>query len=104
MAGMAALGLYAAALAGIGVAVGGLFGPGLAVPVVFAVALFDFLADVLAPILDLPDWVEQLALTSHLGRPMIGEWDWPGMAACLLIAAGGLVLGAWGMRRRDVEG
>ena len=32
--------------------------------------------------LKLPDWVHQLALTSHLGQPMIGTWDSVGMVAC----------------------
>jgi len=104
MAGMAALGLYAAALAGIGVAAGGLFGPRLAAPVVFTLALGDFLVDVLAPMLGAPDWVAQLALTNHLGKPMVGDWDWPGVALCLAIAIGGLSIGVWGMRRRDLAG
>jgi putative exporter of polyketide antibiotics len=50
----------------------------------------------------LPDWVRQLALTTHLGQPMMGSWDVVGMVACVLIAVGGIALGAWGMTRRDV--
>jgi hypothetical protein len=37
-----------------------------------------------------------------MGKPMIGDWDPVGIVACLVIAAGGILLGAWGMRRRDV--
>jgi uncharacterized membrane protein YfcA len=37
-----------------------------------------------------------------MGQPMVGHWDVPGVVACLAIAVGGLFLGAWGMRRRDV--
>jgi hypothetical protein len=35
---------------------------------------------------------------------MVGSWDLVGAAACLLIAVGGILLGAWGMQRRDVAG
>jgi hypothetical protein len=34
---------------------------------------------------------------------MIGVWDPVGIAGCLVIAAGGVLLGAWGMARRDVD-
>jgi putative exporter of polyketide antibiotics len=61
-----------------------------------------FLLDLLAPPLRLPDWVHQLALTAHMGKPMIGSWDPAGIVACLVIAVGGVALGAWGMTRRDV--
>jgi hypothetical protein len=33
---------------------------------------------------------------------MVGEWDMVGVVACIGIAAGGILLGAWSMRRRDV--
>ncbi len=61
-----------------------------------------YLVDLLAPPLKLPDWVHQLALTAHLGKPMVGEWDPVGIVACLAIFAGGVALGAWGVRRRDL--
>ena len=61
-----------------------------------------FLIDLLAPALKLPDWVHQLALTAHLGQPMVGLWDAGGIVACLVIAVGGLLLGAWGVSRRDI--
>jgi hypothetical protein len=34
---------------------------------------------------------------------MIGRWDPFGIGACLLIAVGGIAIGAWGMQRRDVD-
>ena len=34
---------------------------------------------------------------------MIGEWDMVGVVASLVIAVGGILLGAWGMSRRDVD-
>jgi ABC-2 type transport system permease protein len=101
MLGTLVLGIYAAALAGIGFAVGG-FRAGLAAEVVAVVVIAMYLIDLLAPAFDLPDWVHQLALTSHLGRPMVGIWDWVGVALCAIIAVGGLLIGAWAIDRRDV--
>ena len=101
--GTASLGLYAAAIVGVGVAVGGLWRTSLAAEIAALVVVATYLIDLLAPPLNLPDWVHQLALTTHLGQPMIGQWDLAGVAACVVIAAGGILLGAWGMSRRDVD-
>jgi ABC-2 type transport system permease protein len=100
--GTLVIGLYALALAGIGIAFGGVFGTSLAGEVVAAVVILAFLVDFLVPALELPGWIRQLALTAHLGQPMVGVWDWVGMAGCVVIAAGGLLLSAWGIARRDV--
>ena len=102
--GLLAVALYGAAMAGIGFAVGGLTRPSLAAPTVVAVTIGTFLIQILAPALRLPDWVAQLALSDHMGRPLIGSWDPAGLVACLALAAGGLLVGAWGLRRRDVGG
>jgi ABC-2 type transport system permease protein len=96
------LGVYAAALAGIGFAVGG-FRASIAAEAVAIVVIVTYLIDLLAPAFGLPEWVRQLALTSHLGQPMVGIWDWPGMILCAAIALGGLLIGAWAVRRRDVS-
>jgi ABC-2 type transport system permease protein len=104
MAGSAALGLYAAAMVGVGVAIGGLWRTSWAAELVAAIVIVTFLINLLAPALQLPDLVQQLALTAHLGQPMVGSWDLVGSAACLVIAVGGILLGAWGMQRRDVAG
>jgi hypothetical protein len=69
---------------------------------VAVVVVVTYLIDLLAPAFQLPDWVHQLALTAHLGQPMIGIWDWPGMVACLVLAGGGLLLASRGMRGRDI--
>ena len=61
-----------------------------------------YLLDLLAPPLKLPDWLHQLALTAHMGRPMVGQWDPVGIVLCLAIFAGGVAIGAWGIRRRDI--
>jgi ABC-2 type transport system permease protein len=100
--GTLVLAAYGTALAGVGIAVGGLVRASVAMPVVLALAIGTFLLDLLAPALPLPDWVRNLALTSHLGQPMIGEWALPGIVASLALAVGGLAVGAWGMSRRDV--
>ena len=96
------LAVYGAALTGIGVAVAGVFRASIATAIVLAVTIGTFLIDLLVPVLRLPDWVQQLALTAHLGEPMIGAWDGAGMIACLALALGGMMLGSWGMSRRDV--
>jgi len=100
--GSAVLGLYAAAIVGIGVAVGGVWRTSIAAEIAAIVVLVTYLIDLVAPPLNLPDWVHQLALTAHLGQPMVGRWDPVGIAACLVIAVGGIAIGAWGMTRRDI--
>jgi ABC-2 type transport system permease protein len=103
LVGCASLGLYAAAIVGIGFAVGGLWRTSLAAEIAALVVVATYLLDLVAPPLNLPDWIHQLALTAHFGRPMMGEWDAVGVVACVVIAVGGILLGAWGLRRRDVE-
>jgi ABC-2 type transport system permease protein len=104
MVGSIALALYGMAMAGIGLAVAGVARSSAAGPIVVAVAVGTFLVDILAQALRLPDWVRQLALSSHIGQPLVGSWDPVGVVACLVLAVGGLVIGAWGMSRRDVGG
>jgi ABC-2 type transport system permease protein len=101
--GTAVLGLYTAALVGIGLAVGGLVSTSIAGEAVAAVVILTFIIELIAPALKWPDWVHQLALTSHLGQPMIGTWDWAGMVACAVIAVGGVALSSLGIARRDVQ-
>jgi polyether ionophore transport system permease protein len=101
--GMVVLGHYAAAVAGVGVAVGGLVRLSVAMGAVAVPVTLTFLHDTFAPALKLPDWVRQLPLTSHLVLPMVGSWDGGGIVACLALAAGGLMLSAWGLGRRDVS-
>ena len=103
MLGSVSLGLYAAAIVGIGVAVGGVWRTSIAAEIAALVVVATYLLDLVAPPLNLPDWLHQLALTAHFGKPMMGEWDMAGVAACIVIAVGGILLGAWGMSRRDVD-
>ncbi len=85
---------------GIGFAIGGLR-TSIAAEIV-ALVIATYLIDLIAPPLKLPGWVYQLALTAHMGQPMVGVWDLAGIVTCLALAVGGLLLGGWGMRRRDV--
>ncbi|MDA8201672.1 MAG: hypothetical protein M0Z49_02725 [Chloroflexi bacterium] len=100
--GSASLGIYAIAIVGIGVAVGGVWRTSIAAEVAALVVIATYLVDLLAPALKAPDWVRQLALTAHFGEPMVGRWDAAGVVACLAIGAGGILLGAWGVTRRDI--
>ena len=102
--GSLVLGLYAAALVGIGVAVGGVFGTSFAAPVVAILVIVTWFVDIIGPALGLPDALHELALTSHYGFTMLGEWDPVGIVASLVLAVGGIALGAWGFRRRDLRG
>jgi ABC-2 type transport system permease protein len=102
LVGSASLGFYAVAIVGIGFAVGGLLRTSLAAEITALVVVATYLVDLLAPALKLPDWFHQLALTAHMGQPMIGQWDVPGVIACLAIATGGILVGAWGVTRRDI--
>jgi ABC-2 type transport system permease protein len=102
MLGSVSLGIYAAALIGIGFAIGGLWRTSLAAELVALFVVATYLVGLLAPPLGLPDWVHQLALSTHLGQPMAGHWDVVGIVACLALAVGGILIGAWGMARRDV--
>lgn len=58
--------------------------------------------DVLAPAFKAPDWVHQLALTAHLGQPMVGTWDPVGIVVGAGLAVCGLLLGGWGISQRDL--
>jgi ABC-2 type transport system permease protein len=102
LVGSAALGLVSAAFVGVGVAVGGIWRTSIAAEIAAVLVVVTYLVDLLSPALNLPDWFHQLALTAHMGQPMIGRWDPVGIVACVAITVGGIALGAWGMARRDV--
>jgi len=97
------LGVYAAALVGIGLAVGGLLGTRFAAPFVVTFVVVTWFVQIVGGLLNLPDVVQQLALTSHFGQPFVGVWDWVGVVASMVLAIGGLTLGAWGFARRDLR-
>ena len=104
VAGTLVLGLYAAALVGIGIAVGGVFGTSYAGPFVAIFTIVTWFIGIIGPALNLPDIVSELALTSHYGFTMLGRWDAVGVAASIILAVGGVLVGAWGFRRRDLRG
>jgi ABC-2 type transport system permease protein len=101
--GSSVLAFYGWALIGIGVAVGGLAGTRFSAAVVALVVFLTWFLQLLGPLLNLPDWVQNLALTRHLGQTMVGVWDWGGVAAAIAIGVVGVVLGAWGFTRRDLR-
>jgi ABC-2 type transport system permease protein len=103
-AGTYFLALYGTALSGLGIAMAGLFRVGIGGAVVVAVTVLSFLDEILAVALNLPNWVADLALSTHYGKPFLGEWDPVGILASLALAFGGLLVGAWGLRRRDLRG
>ena len=70
--GTLVLGLYALALAGIGIAFGGLVTTSFAGEIIALLVILTFVIDTVVPALKLPDWIQQLALTAHLGHPMVG--------------------------------
>jgi ABC-2 type transport system permease protein len=102
--GTSVLALYGLAIAGIGLAVAGWVRSSLGAAVAAAVAVATILLEIIVPALQLPDWLADLALTTHFGEPMIGAWDPVGVAVSLALAIGGLLLGAWGFSRRDLRG
>jgi ABC-2 type transport system permease protein len=104
MLGSAVLGLYGLALAGIGHAVGGVFGARFAATAVIVFVVVTWFIQLLGPLLGLPQVVKDLALTTHFGQPMVGVWDANGIVASLVLAVGGVVIGTWGFRRRDLRG
>ena len=104
VAGTLALGLYAAAFAGVGMAIGGLIGPGWAASAVVGLTLATWLIDLVGDDLGIPDVIHQLALSTHMGQPMVGVWDVGGIVACVALAVIGLALGTWGFARRDLKG
>jgi ABC-2 type transport system permease protein len=101
--GSLVLPLYAAALAGIGVAIGGLFRTSWAGPAVALFTIVTWLINLLAPAFRFPDVVHQLALTSHYGFTMLGQWDPVGIVASIVLAVGGVAVGVWGFKRRDLR-
>jgi putative exporter of polyketide antibiotics len=103
MLGTFALGLYALSLAGIGIAIAGVVGSSVAGSAVAVITILMWLIDILAPAFKLPDAVHQLALTAHYGLPMLGRWDVVGIGASLVLAVGGVAIGAWGFNRRDLR-
>jgi ABC-2 type transport system permease protein len=100
--GTLVLGLFAAAIGSIGIAVGGLIRTSIAAPVVAIVTIVTWFLDILGPAFGLPDAVQQLALTSHYGFTMLGDWDPVGVVTSIVFVLGGITLGAWGFRRRDL--
>jgi hypothetical protein len=97
------LALYGLAWAGVAIASAGVFRSSIAAPVAVVLTVGTFLISTFAPPLKLPAWVADLALPTHYGSPLVGDWDPVGVVASLVLAFGGLLVGAWGLSRRDVR-
>ncbi|HEX5579552.1 MAG TPA: hypothetical protein VFY43_07805, partial [Candidatus Limnocylindria bacterium] len=95
--------LYAAALVGIGHAVGGWLGTRFASTVVIVFVVVTWFIALLGPLMNLPQVVQDLALTTHYGQPMVGSWDPVGIVASLALAVGGIAIGTVGFQRRDLR-
>ena len=98
------LGLYAAAFVGMGFAIGGVLRTGWAAGAVALLTIGTWALGVLGPALNLPDVLQTLVLSSHYGEPMVGQWDIAGViVASVVLAVGGVLVGAWGFARRDLH-
>jgi hypothetical protein len=104
VAGALVVGLYAAAMTGVGFAIGGIFGTGVAAGAVAIIVIVTWFIDIIAPALSLPEAIQGLALSAHYGQPMLGQWDGTGIVLSVVLAVGGVLLGAWGFGRRDLRG
>jgi putative exporter of polyketide antibiotics len=101
--GTIALGLYAIALGGIGVAIAGVFSTAAAGAAIAILTAVIWLLDIVVPAFGLPSFVHDLALSAHYGQPMLGVWDPVGIVVSLMLAVGGVAIGAWGFARRDLQ-
>ncbi|MGH2377129.1 MAG: ABC transporter permease subunit [Candidatus Limnocylindria bacterium] len=76
--------------------------PRLAVPLLTAVAIVSYFTQQLAPLFDLPEWVEKTSIYALYGTPMSSGVEWGGIGALIAIGALGTALAVAAMRRRDV--
>jgi ABC-2 type transport system permease protein len=100
--GVLVISLYMLAIGGLGVAVAGVFSTGAAGPFVAVFTILTWFIGIIAPPLGLPDAIADLALTTHYGQPMLGVWDPVGIVVSIVLAVGGVAVGAWGFNRRDL--
>jgi ABC-2 type transport system permease protein len=102
--GSAVLALYGCAFVGIGLALIGLGIPRLAAILAGAVSIGSYLLGTVGNALGLPEWVIDLSLSEHFGRPIAGVFDPGGLALMVFLGLGGLLFGAWAFGRRDLHG
>jgi ABC-2 type transport system permease protein len=97
------LGVYAVALLGVGMFVGGVIRTSWAAPAVVIFVIATWFVQLLGPLLGLPDFIQDMALTTHFGQPMVGVWNVAGVIASFVIGAAGIAAGAFGFMRRDLR-
>ncbi|MFD3521303.1 ABC transporter permease [Streptomyces sp. NPDC058653] len=69
----------------------------------WAVPVYAFVVGYLGPILDLPDWLNNLSPFGHVPQLPAADMSWTPMAVLTAVAAGLIWLGLAGFRRRDLE-
>jgi putative exporter of polyketide antibiotics len=79
------------------------FRTGLAAGAVAILVILTWALGILGPALGLPDFLQTFVLSSHYGEPMVGHWDVAGVVASVIVAVGGVLIGAWGFARRDLH-
>ncbi|MGQ4717033.1 ABC transporter permease [Streptomyces anulatus] len=71
--------------------------------VAWIVPVYAFLVGYLGPILQLPDWMKNLSPFGHVPQLPAAGMNWPPLLALTAVAAGLILLGLMGFRRRDLE-
>lgn len=74
-----------------------------ALGVTWVVLGYSLFAGLFGAITDHPQWLSNLAPMEHTGQPPLDSNSWPTAMILLVIAAGPLVAGLAGFRRRDLE-
>ncbi|GGZ12083.1 ABC transporter permease [Streptomyces nitrosporeus] len=74
-----------------------------AAPAAWAVPVYAFVAGYLGPLLRFPGWADGLSPFAHVPRLPSAAMGWTPLAVLTLIAAGLLLLGLEGYRRRDLR-
>ncbi|MFD0040808.1 ABC transporter permease, partial [Streptomyces anulatus] len=71
--------------------------------VAWTVPVYAFLVGYLGPILQLPDWMKNLSPFGHVPQLPAAGMNWTPLLALTAVAAGLILLGLMGFRRRDLE-
>ncbi|MFL5777543.1 MAG: ABC transporter permease subunit [Chloroflexota bacterium] len=100
--GIAILTVYAMAFTGVGLAAGGWIRPNLAAMTAGGLVVVSYLLESIGVALRLPDPILSLSLFHDVGQPIVGRYDLVGLLVATVLAIGGVIVAAIGLRRRDV--
>ena len=78
--------------------------PAVVVSVIGALIGVSYFAELLNPLMKLPEWVITLSIFHHFGAPLTQAPYWGDWLVMLLLAAVFLALGGWRFTRADVRG